>query len=130
MDFQKEAFSEILQIISNSYGSINKMAKKTGVTAAYISKLIRLQYNSPPSPEILKKISDNSHALTSYDNLMHICGYLDNTKLDLNNSKMKDDYSINLNFLLYNRLNDIGQKKVNDYIKDLINTKKYNKKNK
>ena len=130
MNFKKEQFAKILKEISNSYGSINKMAQKTGVTASYISKLIRLQYDSPPSPEILKKISDNSNFITNYDTLMNICGYLENTKFNSNNSKMKDDYSLNFSFTLYNKLNDTGQEKVNDYIKDLVNTKKYNKKNK
>lgn len=122
MDFKKEEFAEILQLMSNSYGSINKMAKKTGVTASYISKLIRLQYNSPPSPEILQKLSDNSISITSYDNLMYICGYSNKTKQIVNNN------SINFNFIKYNNLNKIGQKKVNDYINDLIDTNKYNKK--
>lgn len=122
MNFQKEEFAEILQIMSSNYGSINKMAKKTGVTASYISKLIRLQYNSPPSPEILQKLSDNSISLTSYDNLMYICGYSNNTKQNINNN------SINFNFIKYNNLNKTGQKKVNDYINDLIATNKYNKK--
>ena len=31
---------------------------------------------------------------------------------------------------LLNKLNDKGQEKVNDYIKDLVNTKEYNKKTK
>lgn len=130
MNFQKEKFSKILKQISDSYGSINKMANKTGVTASYISKLIRLQYESPPSPEILKKISDNSNFITTYDNLMNICGYLENTKLNVNNFKIQDNYSMNFNFTLYNKLNDTGQQKVNDYIKDLVNTKEYNKKKK
>ena len=121
MNFKKEEFAEILQIMSNSYGSINKMAKKTGVTASYISKLIRLKYSSPPSPEILQKLSDNSITLTSYDNLMYICGYSNETKTNVNNN------SINFNFIKYNNLNKTGQKKVNDYINDLIATNKYNK---
>ena len=130
MNFQKEEFSKVLKSICDSYGSINKMANKSGITASYISKLIRLLYDSPPSPEILKKIADNSNYITSYDTLMNICGYLDNQKLDLNNSKMKNDYSLNFSYTLYNKLNNTGQEKVNDYIKDLVNTKKYNKKNK
>ena len=80
MNFQKEKFSKILKDISYSYGSINKMANETGVTASYISKLIRLLYDSPPSPEILKKIADNSNNITNYDTLMYVCGYLDNSK--------------------------------------------------
>lgn len=124
MNFQKEEFSKILKNICDSYGSINKMANKSGVTASYISKLIRLLYDSPPSPEILRKIADNSNNITDYNTLMNICGYLNNKRLDKNN------YSTNFNFILYNRLNKTGQDKVNNYIEDLINTNKYNKKTK
>jgi len=134
MNFKKEQFAEILQTLSDRYGSINKLAKKSGVTASYISKLIRLQYNSPPSPEILQKLANNSFDFTSYNHLMYICGYLDNTKPNKNNNLDNpktnvNNYSINLNFILYDKLDETGQEKVNDYIKDLTTTNKYNKKN-
>lgn len=76
MNFNKEKFSEILLNIKDSYGSINQMAEKTGVTAAYISKLIRLMYDNAPSPEILKKIAENSNGITTYQTLMEVCGYI------------------------------------------------------
>ena len=81
MNFDKERFSEILVKIKDRYGSINQMAEKTGVTAAYISKLIRLMYDNAPSPEILKKIGDNSNEVTSYKELMDVCGYLNPVKI-------------------------------------------------
>lgn len=90
MDFDKESFSKILVKIKNSYGSINKMAEKTDVTAAYISKLIRLMYRKAPSPEILKKIGDNSNGVTTYNELMNICGYTD-ANLDVAINKMLRD---------------------------------------
>lgn len=77
MNFDKKIFSEILIKIKNTYGSINKMAEKTGITSAYLSKLIRLMYNNAPSPEILKKIADNSNGIISYAQLMEVCGYID-----------------------------------------------------
>ena len=76
MNFDKEKFSEILIKIKDSYGSINQMAEKTQITAAYISKLIRLMYNTAPSPEILWKIANNSNGIVSYFDLMEICGYI------------------------------------------------------
>lgn len=56
--------------------------------------------------------------------------YFNDKNLNVNNFKIQDNYSTNFNFTLYNKLNDKGQQKVNDYIKDLINTKEYNKKKK
>ena len=77
MDFDKKEFARILLNIKNIYGSINKMAEKTDVTSAYLSKLSRLMYDNPPSPEILKKIANFSGGITSYNELMYVCGYID-----------------------------------------------------
>lgn len=75
MKFNVKAFSNILKTLCSYYGSINKMAKKTRVTASYICKLIKLKYTKAPSPEILRKIADNSDGLFTYLELMYICGY-------------------------------------------------------
>lgn len=83
MNFDKEKFSEILVMIKDSYGSINKMAEKMNVTAAYLSKLINLKYDNSPSPEILKKIAENSNNLINYEDLMTICGYFDYPNISL-----------------------------------------------
>lgn len=90
MNFDKENFAKILLKIRDSYGSINQMAEKTGVTSAYLSKLIRLMYNNAPSPEILKKIADNSNGVVSYYELMIICGYVDYDNVDID--KIIDDF--------------------------------------
>lgn len=76
MNFDKENFSKILIKIKDSYGSINQMAEKTGITSAYISKLIRLMYDNAPSPDILWKLSSNSNGIVTYFDLMEICGYI------------------------------------------------------
>jgi hypothetical protein len=75
MEFDIVAFSNILKTLCDYYGSINKMAKNTGITASYICKLIQLKYTKAPSPEILRKIADNSGGLFTYLELMYICGY-------------------------------------------------------
>ena len=90
MNFDKENFAKILIKIKDSYGSINQMAEKTGVTSAYLSKLIRLMYNNAPSPEILKKIADNSNGIVSYYELMIICGYVNYENIDID--KIIDDF--------------------------------------
>lgn len=92
MNFDKEKFSEILIKIKDSYGSINQMAEKTDVTAAYISKLIRLMYNNAPSPEILNKIASNSNNIITYPELMQICGYY-NDDYSLLNALIKDAFA-------------------------------------
>ena len=90
MKFDKENFSKILTKIKDTYGSINQMAEKTGVTSAYLSKLIRLMYDNAPSPEILKKIANNSNGVVSYYELMILCGYVDYDNIDID--KIIDDF--------------------------------------
>lgn len=90
MKFDKENFSKILTKIKDTYGSINQMAEKTGVTSAYLSKLIRLMYDNAPSPEILKKIANNSNGVVSYYELMIICGYVDSDNIDID--KLIDNF--------------------------------------
>lgn len=90
MKFDKENFSKILIKIKDTYGSINQMAEKTGVTSAYLSKLIRLMYDNAPSPEILKKIANNSNGVVSYYELMILCGYVDYDNIDI--GKIIDDF--------------------------------------
>lgn len=68
--------STILQKIINSYNSLNEFAKQIEISSAYISKLINLKYKNPPSPNVLKKIADGSKGITTYNELMQICGYI------------------------------------------------------
>ncbi|MCI9015923.1 MAG: helix-turn-helix transcriptional regulator [Clostridia bacterium] len=67
--------SKILQKIINNYNSLNEFAKQIEISSAYISKLINLKYKNPPSPKILQKIAEGSKGLTTYNELMQICGY-------------------------------------------------------
>mgnify|MGYP002548383249 CR=1 FL=1 len=67
--------SEILKEIINKYNSLNEFADKSGISSAYISKLINLKYKNPPSPRMLKKISEASKGVVTYNDLMQICNY-------------------------------------------------------
>ena len=67
--------SKILQKIINNYNSLNEFAKQIEISSAYISKLINLKYKNLPSPKILQKIAEGSKGLTTYNELMQICGY-------------------------------------------------------
>lgn len=134
--FNKSKFAEILQDIISQYDSISDFAKESSLDRTYLSKYINEKLEHPPSPDILRRISENSNNIIDYLNLMYICnylnyneyGYLKKEKLCVNNFKIQDNYSMNFNFTLYNTLNSVGQEKVNDYIEDLVSTEKYNKK--
>lgn len=75
--FYKNRFSKILKDINHTYDSMSEFAKKSSVDRSYISKYINLKYDSPPSAEILKKISDASNNVTTYYELLILCGYID-----------------------------------------------------
>lgn len=82
--FNKEKFSEILKKIYTIYKNQREFAKATGVNRAYLSQYMNKKLESPPTPKILKKIADNSKEVTSYGELMEVCGYF-NTKKITNN---------------------------------------------
>ncbi len=133
--FNKNKFAEILQEIISKYDSITNFAEKSSLDRTYLSKYINKKLEHPPSPDILRRISDNSKDMANYLYLLYVCNYLNDNeynycitpKINVNNFEIQDNYSMNFNFTLYNKLNDTGQQKVNDYIKDLVNTKEYNK---
>ena len=90
--------------------------------------LIKLANYFNVSTDYLLCISNNPNL--SKINNTYAYDYFYEKNLNVNNFKIQDNYSMNFNFTLYNKLNDTGQQKVNDYIKDLVNTKEYKKKSK
>lgn len=91
MKFDMIAFSNILKTLCGYYGSMNRLADKTGITASYICKLIKLKYKEAPSPKILRKIADNSDGLFTYLELMYICGYFMPEEYDMLSRKKKGE---------------------------------------
>ena len=98
--FNVKRFSEILEKISDSYSSISEFAEKSEVNRTYLSKYINMKLDNPPTPKILEKIANASNRITSYDELMFICGY-SSPIIDIHNNnclKLKKDLSeLNLN---------------------------------
>lgn len=68
---------ELINILKESIGekSLNEFARTSGVDSAYISRIINKIRTTPPSPKILEKIAQSSHGITTYEELMQICGY-------------------------------------------------------
>lgn len=75
--FDKQAFSDILSKIYNQYFNQRDFAKKANVNRTYISKYINKKLDVPPSAKILRRLANASKGLTTYENLMKICGYLE-----------------------------------------------------
>jgi len=102
--FRKKEFLEILNKINSTYPSMTEFSKKSNLDRTYISKYINNKLDNPPSPEILKKISEASNGITSYYELMEICGYIDLSSVFLLNNGCET----NLCLLNKEDLKDIG----------------------
>lgn len=102
--FNKFLFSNILTKINNAYDSMTEFGEKANLDRSYISKYINQKLENPPSPEILKKISNASNGVTSYYELMEICGYIDLSSVFL----LNDGFETNLCYWNKEDLQDIG----------------------
>lgn len=80
-NFDKKIFSNILQKIYKQYSNQREFAKITNVNRTYISKYINEKLEAPPSPKILKRLAKVSKGLSTYQELMKICGYLNDDKM-------------------------------------------------
>ena len=79
--FNKKLFSEILFKIYKSYNNQREFAEATGVNRAYLSQYINQKLDNPPSPKVLERIAIASNQITSYNELMQVCGFIKLTKL-------------------------------------------------
>ena len=83
--FDKEKFSNILREILEKYDNTVIFSETADVNRTYISKYLNMKLDNPPSPTILKKIADNSKGVTTYNELMKVCGYIEDVyyKIDI-----------------------------------------------
>lgn len=85
--FNKEGFSKILLNIQANYNNQEDFAKYSGIGRTSISQYINCKIEVPPKPRLLEKIAQSSKGLTSYNELLWICGY----------KQMIDEYSLLVN---------------------------------
>lgn len=75
--FNKEDFSKLL-IRARGDRNNKQYAEDSGVSRAYISGYINKSIDNAPTPEIIKKLANNSDdSNISYEDLMKAAGYLD-----------------------------------------------------
>ena len=91
--FNKEKFGDIIKKINASYPTQYDFAEKSNVNRTYLSQYINQKLSSPPKPNILKRIAEASKGITSYEELMQICGYTNLTDafFDESISQQKDN---------------------------------------
>lgn len=102
--FNQNLFANILSKINSTYDSMTEFGKKADLDRSYISKYINKKLDNPPSPDILKKISEASNGIVSYYELMEICGYIDLSSVFL----LNDGFETNLCYWNKEDLKDIG----------------------
>ena len=74
--FDKNEFARILKNISETYNNQRDFAKKSGINRTYLSQYINMKLDKPPKPEILEKLANASNNITTYSELMIVCGYM------------------------------------------------------
>lgn len=75
---------KLIDIIKASQGhlSLNEFARISDIDSAYLSRILNKKRTNPPSPKVLKKLADASHGVTTYEELMTICGHIDENDLN------------------------------------------------
>lgn len=107
--FNAQLFSNMLKNIVFYYDSIRDFSKASGFNRTSLSEYIRCKVKNPPSPEVLKKIADNSNGTVSYIELMQICGYLtEEDIIEINSNKVEydDKYCIDLEISNFEELKE------------------------
>lgn len=87
--FNRNKFAQILKNISETFENQRDFSKKSEINRTYLSQYMNMKLENPPSPDILKKIANNSKGLTTYMELMMICGYITSDNLEERNKTLK-----------------------------------------
>lgn len=73
--FNRELFRDLL-IKARGERTNEDYSKASGVSRPYISAYLNLRRNDPPSPEILKRLSENAFNNITYEDFMKAAGYI------------------------------------------------------
>lgn len=73
--FDKNSFAQIIKKIKETYTSQEDFSKKSGIGRTYLSQYMNMKLKDPPRPKILEKLAKASNNITTYKELMNICGY-------------------------------------------------------
>lgn len=108
--FNKALFADLLkEAIGNR--SINQYAMNCGVSATYISKLLRSLVKTAPGVDIIKKFSEKAYNEVAYEDLMIAAGHLsysNNNELLVAKETSADCDTSKPEFHLYQKFRKIG----------------------
>lgn len=97
--FDKNKFAKILKNINDTYESQREFSKKSDINRTYLSQYMNMKLDEPPKPKLLEKLAVSSHGVTTYAELMEVCGYVESLSYkDLKDKELNKNKSV-----LYNR---------------------------
>jgi transcriptional regulator with XRE-family HTH domain len=73
--FDKLRFKKILEDALGDRKT-TEYAEESGVNRTYLSKYLNLRLDSPPGPEIIKRLAEKAHNNVTYEDLMNAAGFL------------------------------------------------------
>ena len=77
--FDKNKFAQIIKNIKETYISQEEFSKKSEIGRTYLSQYMNMKLDEPPKPKILERLANSSNNITTYEELMNICGYTEET---------------------------------------------------
>lgn len=83
MGFDKKNFAILLEK-AKGRRSINAYAQACDISAAHISRFLRELIETAPSPQTIKKLSDNAYNSVTYTDMMQVCGHTKVSKDEIN----------------------------------------------
>ncbi len=103
--FNKIKFAQIIKKIKETYNSQEEFSKLSGIGRTYLSQYMNMKLEEPPTPKILERLAESSNNITTYQELMEVCGYaLENLE-----SKALNIYNLLEKFQLANsKENDVS----------------------
>lgn len=90
--FDKNKFAQIIKNIKETYHSQEEFSKKSNIGRTYLSQYMNMKLDEPPKPKILEKLANNSNGITTYNELMQVCGYVYITELTPTSYGIGDKY--------------------------------------
>lgn len=90
--FDKNKFALILKNINDNYDSQRDFSRKSEINRTYLSQYMNMKLEEPPKPKILKKLAESSKGVTTYNELMHICGYVNNNFSEIDQERLSSLY--------------------------------------
>ena len=121
--FDKNKFANILKKINDTFENQTYFAKAADVNRTYLSQYMNLKLDNPPSPKVLRGIAAASKNITTYDELMQICGHINLSGLF--DTNLSDTEITILNQMLID-YKDFSEKEHNTF--NRFNEQKYLKK--